>query len=580
MTTDEAGKERLQKILARAGYGSRRACEELIVEGRVTVNDQTVSVLGVRADPFRDVIAVDTERVHLPKPAYWMLNKQEGTSFNDSEAEHALQDLVKGEHGRLFTAGRLDRQARGLMLITNDGRVANILTHPRYRVPKVYRLTVRGAVEIAAVRNIERALYYAMNSGHFQPIIIGKRSGGQTQLEVVVYEGLPQAVRDICLKFGHGVRQVERIRLGCLEMDAMVGGALRKLRGDEIRELLQYADEAEAGRLNYEKDLVNPARFKRDDEETGFRRKKTGTRGTSTEGQKKTSARVKTQGGARGKPWGESRGPKRDGPRDDRKGPPRGDRKDSRGPRSDSPRGERSERPRGPRSDSRSDSRGSEGPRSSGPRRDRSDSPRGGSDRPRGPRSEGPRSSGPRRDRSDSPRGGGDRPRGPRSEGPRSSGPRRDRSDGPRGGSDRPRGPRSDGPRSSGPRRDRSDSPRGGSDRPRGPRGDGPRSSAPRRERSEGPRGGSDRPRGPRSDSPRRPRSDSPRGERSERPRGPRSDSPRGGSDRPRDDKRRSGPRTGRPSGPGDKRDGPRSDRPKGPHGKRPGGPSRRPDRD
>jgi 23S rRNA pseudouridine2605 synthase len=197
MTTDEAGKERLQKILARAGYGSRRACEELIVEGRVTINSNTVSVLGVRADPFRDIVAVDGEKVHLPKPAYWMHSKLEGTSFNDAESEHALQELVKGEHGRLFTAGRLDRHARGLMLITNDGRIANVLTHPRYRVPKVYKLTVRGNVEATAAKNMERALYYAMNSGHFHPIEIGKRVGGKTQLTLTVYEGLPQAIRHL-----------------------------------------------------------------------------------------------------------------------------------------------------------------------------------------------------------------------------------------------------------------------------------------------------------------------------------------------------------------------------------------------
>src|SRR5690606_8675383 len=162
MTTEDAGKERLQKILARAGFGSRRACEELIVEGRVSINNQAVSVLGVRADPQRDVITVDGERVHLPRPAYWILNKKEGSSFNDTEAEHELQGLVEGDFGRLFTAGRLDRLARGLMLITNDGRVANVLTHPRYRVPKVYRVTVKGSVAVPAAKHRERALWSAM----------------------------------------------------------------------------------------------------------------------------------------------------------------------------------------------------------------------------------------------------------------------------------------------------------------------------------------------------------------------------------------------------------------------------------
>ena len=303
MPTEDAGKERLQKILARAGYGSRRACEELIVEGRVTINNQTVSVLGVRADPFRDTVAVDGERVHLPKPAYWLHNKLEGASFNDAESEEQLQTLVKGEHGRLFTAGRLDRHARGLMLITNDGRIANLLTHPRYRVPKVYKLTVKGSVVAKTLRNIERALYYAMNNGRFEAMQNLRRVAGKTQLALTVYEGLPQALRDICLKYDHGVKTIERMRLGPLEIGAMKPGEVRKLRGDEVSKLLGYADEAEAGRLHYENPLIDPGRFTRG-EDSGFRRKKTGTRGTKDVGQKKTSARVRAKG--KGKPGGRS----------------------------------------------------------------------------------------------------------------------------------------------------------------------------------------------------------------------------------------------------------------------------------
>lgn len=370
MTTDEAGKERLQKILARAGYGSRRACEELIVEGRVTINNQTVSVLGVRADPFRDTVAVDGERIHLPRPSYWIHHKLEGASFNDAESEEQLQSLISGEHGRLFTAGRLDRYARGLMLITNDGRLANLLTHPRYRVPKVYRLTVQGNIVAKTVHNIERALYYAMNSGRFEPIQMLRRVGGKSQLLLTVYEGLPQALRDICLKFDHGIKSVERVRLGPLELGNMKPGDVRKLRGDEISRLLGYADEAEAGRLHYENPLVDPARFKRG-EDSGFRRKKTGTRGTKDVGQKKTSARVRTQG--KGKP--------RSGDRRAR------DERDADRPRRDGdrPRG----KPGGPRRDG-------DKPRSSGDR-----TKPGGRGKPSGPRREG-----------DKPRGGRNKPGG------------------------------------------------------------------------------------------------------------------------------------------------------------------------
>jgi len=113
--------------------------------------------------------------------------------------------------------------------------------------------------------NIERALYYAMNNGRFEPIQNLRRVAGKTQLQLTVYEGLPQALRDICLKYDHGVKTIERMRLGCLELDVLKPGEVRKLRGDEIRRLLGYADEAEAGRLHYENQLLDPGRFDRSD---------------------------------------------------------------------------------------------------------------------------------------------------------------------------------------------------------------------------------------------------------------------------------------------------------------------------
>lgn len=322
---DDAGKERVQKILAKAGHGSRRACEELIVEGRVTINDQTVSILGVRADPQRDVIAVDGERVRLPKPGYWVLNKPDGASFNDPEAENILDEMVSGDNGRLFTAGRLDRHSSGLIVITNDGRLANILTHPRYRVPKVYQIAVKGAAVFKSVRNIQRALYYAMNNGKFEQLKILRANSRGSLLELKVYEGLPESLRDICLKFGHAARSIQRVRIGTLELGAVKSGDTRKLRGDEITKLLQYADEAEKGRLNYEGELVNPKKFQRDNKRSGFRKKETGTRGSKTTGQKKTVARVQRSKGkppVKGKP--RSKGGQRSGPGRGSKASPRG----------------------------------------------------------------------------------------------------------------------------------------------------------------------------------------------------------------------------------------------------------------
>jgi 23S rRNA pseudouridine2605 synthase len=119
--TETPGKERIQKILARAGFGSRRACEELIVDGRVTLNGETVSVLGATADASRDTIAVDGERVRMPQFSYWIANKPEGVAVSERDAERFVQDVIPGEHPRVFTVGRLDKGSCGLMFVTNDG---------------------------------------------------------------------------------------------------------------------------------------------------------------------------------------------------------------------------------------------------------------------------------------------------------------------------------------------------------------------------------------------------------------------------------------------------------------------------
>jgi 23S rRNA pseudouridine2605 synthase len=292
MNLPDPSKERLQKILARAGHGSRRACEELIVQGRVTINDQVVSVLGVRADPMRDVITVDGERLRLPQPAYWILHKQEGQAFTDVDNEDTFKGLIPGDHGRLFSVGRLDRFSRGLVLITNDGRVANLLTHPRYKVPRVYRLSVEHSMGVSASRNIERALYYAFNGGRFEPLRVHARNANKSDVVLTVYAGLPPSLRDIFLKYGHAVKSVSRERIGCIELADLPSGAVRKLRGDEVRVLLSYAEDAEAGKLDYENEPVNPSRFERDATETGFRKKKVGARSPASGGQKAISARV------------------------------------------------------------------------------------------------------------------------------------------------------------------------------------------------------------------------------------------------------------------------------------------------
>lgn len=289
--TESSSKIRIQKILARAGYGSRRSCEELIVDGRVTLNGETVSVLGATADPSRDVLAVDGERVRMPHFSYFIANKPEGVAVSEKDAERFIEDVIVDEHPRVFTVGRLDKGSCGLMFVTNDGRVANILTHPRYKVPKSYRLTLKGELSYATAAQIERALYYAMNGGRFERLRILKTSSNRSLVRLTAYEGLPGALRDICLKYGHPLKLMERTRIGSLELRELPPGASRRLHRAEVETLLAYCAKAEAGELDYERELVTSAKFGRDAHAPEFKPKKQGRRG-STGGQKEIARRV------------------------------------------------------------------------------------------------------------------------------------------------------------------------------------------------------------------------------------------------------------------------------------------------
>lgn len=292
--TDTLSKERIQKILARAGFGSRRACEELIVDGRVTLNGQTVSVLGATADVSHDTIAVDGERIHLPRASYWIANKPEGVAVSDRDAERFIEDTIPGDHPRVFTVGRLDKGSCGLMFITNDGRVANILTHPRYKVPKAYRLTVKGELSYASAAQIERALYYSMNGGRFERLRILKTSSNRSLVRLTAYEGLPGALRDICLKFDHPLTLMERTRIGPLDLRELPPGASRKLHKHEIDALIEYCKKAEAFEIDYERELVSPQKFGRDAHAPEFHTKKRGSRG-SVGGQKAVARRLQAK---------------------------------------------------------------------------------------------------------------------------------------------------------------------------------------------------------------------------------------------------------------------------------------------
>ena len=230
--------ERLQKVLARAGLGSRRRCEELIDAGRVTVNGE-VAILGRRVKPDTDRIECDgvpvTTRTDL---VHYLLNKPRGvvTTANDPQGRRTVLDLLPREP-RVFPVGRLDLDTEGLIVVTNDGELAQALTHPSRGVEKEYLAEVRGVPSRAALRALREGV--ALDDGITAParVSVAAERDGNAALTIVIHEGRNRQVRRMCDAIGHPVHRLVRTRLGTLQDPALAPGAWRRLDPEEIRGL-------------------------------------------------------------------------------------------------------------------------------------------------------------------------------------------------------------------------------------------------------------------------------------------------------------------------------------------------------
>jgi 23S rRNA pseudouridine2605 synthase len=230
--------ERLQKVMARAGLGSRRACEELIAAGRVAVNGE-VANLGRRVDPDADRLEVDGVPVSVrPGRVYYLLNKPAGvvTTAADPEGRRTVVDLLPAEP-RVFPVGRLDAATEGLLLLTNDGELAQHLTHPRYGVEKEYLADVEGRPTPAAARRLRQGV--ELEDGPTAPakVAIVPPSG----LRITIHEGRNRQVRRMCEAVGLPVRRLIRTRIGPVADRRLRPGQWRPLSNEEVRALEQAA---------------------------------------------------------------------------------------------------------------------------------------------------------------------------------------------------------------------------------------------------------------------------------------------------------------------------------------------------
>lgn len=231
---------RLQKILALAGYGSRRACEELILEGRVEIDRAVATELGTRADPDKQQIRVDGESIHIPKPKYYALHKPVGvvTTNRDPAQRLRVVDLIP-EGEQLFAVGRLDKSSSGLIIVTNDGDFANRLAHPRYGVQKTYRVVVAGHPTQETLQRLRRGVHLSDGPMRAVSLQVKSRSKNQTVLSILLDEGRNREIRRMLASVGHKVLSLQRTAIGSLRLGDLPEGAHRPLTRQEVQRLSQ-----------------------------------------------------------------------------------------------------------------------------------------------------------------------------------------------------------------------------------------------------------------------------------------------------------------------------------------------------
>jgi 23S rRNA pseudouridine2605 synthase len=233
------GMERLNKVLAHAGVGSRRHCEDLITAGRVSVDGRTVRELGTRVDPAEQRVCVDGRPIRTERPAYWLVHKPRGyiSSSHDPAGRPLVLDLAPQISQRVYTVGRLDESSEGLILLTNDGDLAYRLLHPRFGVEKTYLVQVAGSPTADDLQQLLKGVW--LSDGHVRARKVKrlKGQGTSTWLRVVLSEGKNREIRRMLARLGHKVLRLRRIALGPVELGELPLGKARRLSPEEVEAL-------------------------------------------------------------------------------------------------------------------------------------------------------------------------------------------------------------------------------------------------------------------------------------------------------------------------------------------------------
>jgi 23S rRNA pseudouridine2605 synthase len=245
----DMAKERLQKVMASAGVASRRQCEELILQGVVTVNGRVVDELPAFVDPDTDVITVGGQKLQRRRLVYFLLHKPKGVicTSSDPQGRPKATDLVPGV-ARVFCVGRLDADTTGLIVLTNDSELTDLLTHPRYKVAKTYVAKVSGRVEGEAVQKLRKGVWLAEGRTAEADVKVLKGGHNESLVEITIKQGLNRQVRRMLAKVGLSVQSLKRTRIGPLRLEKLGVGRFRPLSSSEVAALKRAATKSSDGR--------------------------------------------------------------------------------------------------------------------------------------------------------------------------------------------------------------------------------------------------------------------------------------------------------------------------------------------
>ncbi|HEV3444843.1 MAG TPA: pseudouridine synthase [Gemmataceae bacterium] len=235
--------ERLNKFLAHAGVASRRQCDALIAAGRVMIDGAVVRDLGTQIDPDKQHVAVDHQPIHAERLVYWLVNKPRGylcTNYDPAGRPLAIQ-LVPQVSQRVYTVGRLDEDSEGLLLLTNDGDLANQLMHPRFGIEKTYLVQVAGDPTPEDLKKLLQGVWISEGRVRARRIKREKKQGASTWLRIVLNEGKNREIRRMLARLGHKVLRLRRIAIGPVQLGSLIAGKARRLSRPELSVLQEVA---------------------------------------------------------------------------------------------------------------------------------------------------------------------------------------------------------------------------------------------------------------------------------------------------------------------------------------------------